>query len=597
MEQNTQGKIIRSGEDIKQILQRFAFENKVNPLTLDYNLISYKTFILKDGARENIANDAIKNYIDSNNFITQDYEIEIFRRNTSFYPILIQVQSNESATALTANIATQRIPQNGNLSEIIYQTILNICAYRGIIINMGWGDLSDKIANIALKLRSSDTHPEFYTIDICKLKEPNINTPATRLLLSKSQNDAILSLESPLLSGGFFKVESGEILLKYQKPHYAFPWRNIYGKLYGVAMSYPIGISAGENIAVAQKDDFIIYTAESSGYVSIVNGVMMISKSIIVDNINAKNIQNIKEQCVKSLIVKNDTLLKDAIPSGVNLEVDDLKIIGNVGAVEIKSQNLFLNGQVHLKSNLFAKKAQILHLKGRLSAKEAQIRHCENAEIKCDNLQINYLNGSKLYFDFAQISHIQSNNMLFIQKSLTAKNIRGENNEFILYPCSYGAKKAEFDNLNEKLFAIKKFKNLIMQDKNGIISLKNNSDLLLEQMLGKNHQIPAWAEQINALKLKNRRIHEIYNNYFALISDIEAKEANALAQIRAKQEEMFEIEVQFEEKASVGFFVRFVDFEGTMRRYFINASQNNQLKRISLAKGDDEKIKIMCYRD
>lgn len=596
---STQGKITRIGGNIKKILQSFALENRVNPLTLDYNLISYKSFILKDGGVKSlIDNNALKSHIDSNNAITQDYEIEIFRRASSFYPILIQVHTNENATALSANIYTQRIPRTGNLEQIIYQTILNICAYRGIIINMGWGDIRTKIIQIAQKLRENQTHPEFYTLEICKLKEPIINAPAVRLLLSKNQNNAILSIESPLLSGGFFPVESGEILLQYQKPRYESPWRNIYGDIYGIALSYPIGICAGENIAVSQKDDMIIYSAESSGYISVVNGVMMISQSIIVDNINAKNLKNIKEQNIQSLIVKNDALLKDAVPSGFDLNVRDLKIIGNIGATQIKSQNLIINGQVHIKSALSAKKAQILHLKGKLQAKEAQIRHCENAEVECDNLLINYLNGSKIYCNDAKISRVQGNNILFIQSSLEVGCVLGENNDFVFHPCAYGEKKAEFAELSARLFHIQKLKHIIAQDAKNIELLKITNELIYEHLSQKQHeQTRAWGELISKIGHKNGDINEVYFHCVELCSDITKKEEIISAQLRAKQEEMFKIKVVFEERAQVGFFVRFMDFNNIERRYFISASQNNQIKRVGLELGENDGIKIVCYKD
>lgn len=595
---STQGKITRTGGNVKQILQSFALENKVNPLTLDYNLISYKSFIVRDGAKMPIDNSAIKSHIDSNNAITQDYEIEIFRRVSSFYPILIQVHTNENATALSANIYTQRIPRTGSLEQLIYQTILNICAYRGIIINMGWVDMKAKIIEIAQKLRTNQTHPEFYTIEMCKLKEPVINAPATRLLLSKSQNASILSLESPLLSGGFFPVESGEVLLQYHKPRYASPWRNIYGVIYGIALSYPIGVTAGNNIAVAQKDDLIIYSAESSGYISVVNGVMMVSQSIIVDNINAKNLKNIKEQNIQSLIVKNDALLKDAVPSGFDLNVADLKIVGNIGATQILSQNLIINGQVHIKSDLKAKRAQILHLKGRLHSKEAQIRHCENAQVECDNLLINYLNGSKIYCNDARISRVQGNNAIFVQHSLTIGRTMGENNDFIFHPCAYGEKKAEFAELSERLFRIQRLKNILAQDAKNIQLLKTTNELIYEHLSQKHkEQSRAWGELLGRIGRKNSDINEISFYCLELSNDIDKKVEIISSQLRAKQDEMFNIEVVFEERAQVGFFVRFMDFHNIEHRYFVNASQNRQIKRVKLERGEDDGIKIACYKD
>ena len=593
---SSSGKFLRSGDNIKGILQSFGAEFGINPLLLDYNLIAYKTFILKPSGEEAIENNAINSYIDTNYTIIQKYEVEIFRRTSSFYPILIQVQSNDSALELRANIYTSRIPQLGNLEDIIRQTILNICAYRGIIIDLAWGDFRRKIAEVAERLKSNEAKPEFYTINICNLKEPIVESMAVRLLISKNQKNAILSHDSLLLSGGFFSVKKGEVLLSYQKPRYNAPWRNIYGNLYGIGTSYPIGIDAGDCVAILQQNDIIIYVANNDGYVSVVNGVMMISQSIIVDNINAKNIQNIKEQNIKSLIVRNDALLKDVIPSGFKLNVDDLKIVGNIGAVEIESQNLFINGQVHIKSHLKTKTAQILHLKGRLEAQSAEIRHCENAEVECEDLSINYLNGSKIYFSNARISHIQSNNLLFTQKSLVVKNMIGENNEFILYPCLYGANKAYLEKIYEKLFFVKKLHNLILQDKKEIYALKNTNDLIYESLNQKHlPSVDSWQFVLNKYRRKAQGAREVFEHYLELLEGLAQKEDTIKAEIRAKQEEMFDIEVIFEKKCRIGFFVRFINFYGIENRYFINANDNNQVKRVILSRGEKkDDIKIVC---
>lgn len=602
-------KYLREGNSIKSILKQFALENKISELMLDYSLISYKTYLLKydEDSKEYhkilIDNAEIGTYLDTQYNIVQDYVIEIFRRKNSFYPILIQLQSNDNNTELKALIYTQRIPQNGDLGEIIRQTIFNICAYRGIIIGLGWNNINPDIAEVVTKLKSQDHQPEYYTIDIARLIEPKMKNIAIRLLISKNNKVSILSHNSLLLNGGFFKVIEGEILLSYTKPSYDFPWRSIYGKIYGIAQSYPIGIEASEGIEVEYEDDKILYIAKRSGYLSIVGQMMMISPNVIVGHINNKNIINIQEQEIDDIIVKNDNLTQDVVSSGINLCVKKLRIVGNVGAVHIQAQDLSINGQVHIKSNIKAENASILHFKGKLEAKNAEIRYCENAFIQSDNLSINYVNGSKLYFSQAKISNIQSNNTMYIQEDLYADNVLGKNNEFIFHPCIYGESKANLDAIKNKILNLNKLKSLFVNDGAKLQYEATKNRLLYEYLSQKSTNLIDpnlydWRKILDCYLLRRDNSNSILTKYNALMESFKQNDNELEENIREKMDKMFDIVITFGNKCNVDFYVGFIDFYGIKNRFHINANERNAVKKVTLKKGDDkDSIKILCYKN
>lgn len=602
-----ENKYIRNGSNIKSILKQFSIDNNINELSLDYSLLSYKTYLLKENDTEikktQIDNAEINQYINSNYRIIQDYTINIFRRKSSFYPILIQIQSNENDTELKALIFTQRIPQNENIENIIKTTIFNICAYRGIIIELGWHNINLDIIDIATKLRTQENHPEFYTINICKLLEPKITSIAVKLIISKNNKISILSHDSLLLSGAFFKVSEGEVLLDYKKPIYESPWRDIYGNIYGFRLSYPIGILPGDGISVEEKDNKILYIANKNGYASIVNKVMLISDTVILDNINSKNITNIEEQEIDALIVKNDNLTMDVISSGVNLNIDKLKIIGNVGSVNIISKELFINGQVHIKSNIKTQKASILHFKGKLEAKNAEIRYCENSIVKSDELYINYVNGSKIYCTKGKISQIQSNNILFVQESLNVVNMVGKNNEFVLNPCLYGEAKDRLNLLKDKLLNFNKLKNLFLNDENKLHHENNKNKLLYDNLKSKNtdmidNVLYNWDKNVlNKQMIRLEHTNKLLEEYNNLIKGFDESNISITKQIKDKMKQMFNIEVIFENKCNIDFYVRFINLYGIEHRYHINANDSNAIKKVMLSEGKEDSIKILCYRE
>lgn len=599
-------KHLRQGSNIKNILKQFALEYKITELLLDYSVVSYDTYYIDNNSNKiKIPNSTINHYIDSIYDIKQEYSISIFKRQSSFYPIIIQLNTNENETNLQAHIYTQRIPQDkNNLESIIQNIILNICAYRGIIIGLGWNNIKSSIADIASKLRENQTHPEYYTIDISTLAEPQINSIAIKLLLSKSKNNSILSHDSQLQNGGFFRVKSGEILLDYTKPNYSSPWRNIYGNIYGIGKAYPIGISAGDGINVSEVENKIIYTANKDGFVSIVRNNMLISDIVTLDNINQKSIQNIKEQAIDTLIVKNDNLTKDVVSSGLTLEVPNLKITGNVGATNIISKDLFINGQVHIKSNIQSIKSSILYLRGSLESKSAQIRYCENGNVVSDDLLINFLNGSKVYCTRGKISQIKSNNNIYIQESLLVGNMAGKYNEFTLYPCLYGDAKDELDSLNAQILNLNKLKNIFLNDKNRLNDEKKKNELLYKELndidiSNIDNALYDWNKNVlNKQSLKLESSTKVLLKYNSLIDELDKSIDETTQKIKDKLNKMFEINITFVNKCSIDFYIKYINIYGITSRIHITADSNNAIKKVMLSKGKNEdSIKVLCYKD
>lgn len=611
----TEQRNLRSGESIKAVLKQFSLEHKINELLLDYKLVSFQTYLVAESSAPEsgeakappekipIETSQISAHFSSTRRFSQKYTIEIFKRQNSFYPILIQLHSNDTHTELNAHIYTERIPQNADLEAIIKQTIVNICAYRGIIIGLGWRNISKDIADIAAKLRSPDAKPEFYEINIAKLKEPRATSLAVKLIISKSAKVSVLSHNSLLLSGGFFRVTRGEILLEYTKPSYAFPWRDIYGNIYGVGAAYPVGIEAGLGVKIQDAGEKIHYLADADGFVSIVGSVMLISDTVTLDNVNAKNLENINEQKLDSLVINNDNLTKDVVAPNLALNVATLRIVGNVGAASITADDLSINGQVHIKAKIAAKKASILHFKGHLEAQNASIRYCENATVYAQNLSINYANGSKIYCQNGKISQVKSNNFFFVQGSLVVGQLKGENNEFILYPCLFGEAKTALEVLKTKQHNIDRLRRIFIDSSGNLEHDYTRNRLLYEKLVGKNgsfsgRNIHSWERNVIGNQSTQLGFSErILKEYANLMATFSAQEAGLRAEIRAMLDKMFEIQVVFSDKCTVGFYVTFVNFYDAEHRFHINANETNPIKKIRLSPNKQDSIKILCYKD
>lgn len=605
---------LKEGYSVKNILKQFAVDNKIDELSLDYSLVSYKTYLQKDdkvdlermdSVDENVLKQidasAINTFIDSPYRIVQRYTIDIFKRRSSFYPIIVNVQSNDDNTVLKAMVDTSRIPDSRIIESSIKNTILNICAYRGIIIDLGWTNINISIKEVASKLKSSDNHPPYYEIPIANLPAPKINRMAVRKIISKNGQVSSLSHDSFLLNGGFFKVAKDEVLLDYQKPLYDSNWRNIYGILFGVNSEYPIGIVAGSGIRVDRLDDKIFYHAKNNGYVSIVGNTMQVSDTIVVDNINTKNMLNIQEQGIETLVVKNDNLTKEAVNAGVDIEVKNINIIGNVGAANLRANNISIKGQVHIKSSIVSNIASISHLKGSLISDKAEIRVCENANLECNHLTLGNTSGSKIYVTRANISNIQSNNIIFVQEDLLVGQMVGRNNEFILHPCIYGDSKKRYDNLSKKISNINKLHSIFNPFNNKLNYEFITNKFLYDELSKKdnsviNSSLFDWGKLLDKYKINYQNSQRLLLKHDNLISSFNEKIEIIEKEIHSEFNKMFDIKVIFNTICKNDFYIRIINFNGSSSRHHVNAKRDNSIKSFKL-KNDDNNIRIVLYKE
>lgn len=605
---------LKEGYNVKNILGQFALEHKVDELSLDYSLVSYKTYLQKDDKTnlnnlidvdENVLKQidasAINTFIDSPYKIVQRYTIDIFKRRSSFYPIIINVQSNDDNTSLKAMVDTSRIPDPKIIESSIKTTILNICAYRGIIIGLGWGNINASIREVSNKLKSSDKHPPYYEINIANLPAPKVNRIAIRKIISKNGKISALLHDSFLLNGGFFKVTKDEVLLEYQKPLYDSNWRNIYGILFGLNSEYPIGITAGNGIRINKLDDKILYYAKSNGYVSIVGNIMQVSDVIVIDNINTKNMINIQEQGIETLIVKNPNLTKEAVNAGVDLEVKNINIIGNLGAANLKASKISIKGQVHIKGNIVSDIAAISHLKGSLISNKAEVKVCENANIECNNLVLGNTSGSKIYVTRANIYNIQSNNTIFVQEDLLVGKMIGHNNEFILHPCIYGDAKDKYDNFSKKINNINRLQSIFMPFNDKLHYEFITNKFLYDELIKRdasiiNASLFDWNKLLQKYKVNYENSQKIINKHDNLISSFNEKIEMIQKEILLEFNKMFNIKVVFNTICNNDFYVRIINFNGSSSRHHVNSKRDNNIKSFKL-ENDGSNIRIVLYKE
>lgn len=450
--------VIRT-QNITQELKSIAESNKIRIDTLDFNILDVQTYTRikeeKEEAEWNIIENHELHELDDEKAILnplfeikQMYEIEIFSINQDdkqlFNNMKIAVGANASKCKVYLSIAAgSSLVFDTDLEKELKNLINKRKIRAGILINVFDEMVNDVVSQIVDKTKADVkiVYENKETILIGESYEPTptIDDAFIKHYEKTDNIDEITKVD--YASRGFIEsVKNEELLLEYIKPKMGEPGRNCRGQYMEPkepVVKNEVSFSIDGTIKELNEEDSIKYIAQEGGYISFESGVYSIKNDMDIDSIDFRTTGNIISGVDSdvSISVKETDGQKDAIGSGMSVEVTEINIEGNVGSnAHVIAVTASIAGQTHGSSTVKADELDINVHKGKAYGKKIKITRLEHGEVDGDEVNITQAMGGQVRAKEIDIDICNSHIQATASKRIEIQRLQGSENIFTIDP-------------------------------------------------------------------------------------------------------------------------------------------------------------------
>lgn len=444
-------------QNVAKELFNIAKSYDVKPEMLDFNILDVQTYIReaeKDTEWESISNEELyelddqKQLLNPNFQIKQTYEIEVFSKSKEqslmCKDMKMAVGANASkckvylSISAGSSISYDPALETGLLLEINKRKIR-----AGILINI----FDEMVAGVASKLSARVQVAEKLefekneTILIAEAYEP---TPTTNdaLILHYEENKSVNENEKVDYASRDFiqSVKKDELLIEYIKPKNGKPGRNCRGEYMEPkepVVSHEVEFSVDDTIRVEESDDSVQYLAVANGYIALEENKYTIKKEVDVGEISFKTTGSISsgvDSDVNISVTESDAV-KDAIGTGMHVEVTEIEIDGNVGSnAKVVAKKASVGGQTHKTATVKADMLDINVHKGKAYGKNVHVTRLEHGDIDAEMVQVAQALGGSINAQEIDIEVCASHVKATATRRIEIKKLQGSENTFTIDP-------------------------------------------------------------------------------------------------------------------------------------------------------------------
>ena len=447
--------VVKTSNVAKELVS-LAESNGVSVNSLDFNILDMQTFTrMNDGKTESeweeVSNDELYELDDATALmnekfqIKQVYEIEIFTKNNDddkFKDFQIAVGANSSKSKVYLSVkAGSKLEYFKGFKQEITILINNKKVRAGILINIFDEMLRGIISKISSKVKVEENleYEANDTILIAEGIEP-VPTIDDKLILhyeekeEQSDNDKI-----DYKQRGFIKnVHQGELLIEYLKPKKGVPGRNCKGEYLSALEPNETNIpefNLDETIEKKDEKNSIKYLAKENGYITFDDNTYSIKTELDVEAISFKTTGSIQAgiDSEVNMSVKEVDFDKDAVGAGMEVEVTEIEIEGNMGPNSIVSaKKANIGGQTHKSSTIRAHELDINVHKGMAYGKKIHIARLEHGIVDGDIIDISQAIGGNIRGKEVHIEICGSYVKATSHKLIEIKKLQGQENVFTI---------------------------------------------------------------------------------------------------------------------------------------------------------------------
>ena len=447
--------VVKTSNVAKELLS-ISESNGVNVESLDFNVLDIQTFNrLNDGKKEldweEVSNDDLYELDDqsallNNKFeLKQVYEVEIFSKDPEhdkFNNFNIAVGANATKCKVYLSIkAGSTVEYFKGFQQELGLLINNKKIRAGILINIFDEMLPDVISKLASKVKVQEKleYIANETILVAQSIEPTPTIDDAIILHYDEKEDLSEHDKIDHSQRGFIRgVEKGELLIEYIKPKKGIPGRSANGRFLEAKepiVAHAPEFNTNDTITLKDEKDSIKYFAKENGYITFDDNTYAIKTDVDVDAISFKTTGSINAGVDSdiSMNVKELDSTKDAVGTGMVVEVSEIDIEGNTGPNSVvNALKATIGGQTHKDSEIRADKLDINIHKGRAYGKNIHISRLEHGIVDGDIVDISQAIGGDIRAKEVHIEICGSYVKATASRLIDIKKLQGTENVFTI---------------------------------------------------------------------------------------------------------------------------------------------------------------------
>ncbi|WP_457743503.1 flagellar assembly protein A [Sulfurimonas sp.] len=549
---NTQRKVrpvVVRTQNVASEIFKVAKSYEIEPDTLDFHLFEVQTYtrIMLD---DNSANsewqeraveelkelDTEQELLNPNFQIKQVYEIEIFLKHLdpanpcANFKTAVGANATKSKVYLSIS-AGSKIHSYSKFNDDFVNMINKRKIRAGILIYI-FDDMVERLVDkfsAQLKVAQEIAFTKNETYLIAEAYEPTATINDKLILHYESNKKIDEHTKIDYAARGFIQnVKENDLLIEYIKPQAGKPGRNCRGEYMKPAeplVNHEATFSIDEEtIKVVEDEKSIKYFAKENGYIALENNTYLIKTEVDVGEISFKTTGSIDSGIDSdvNISVREADAVKDAVGSGMSVEVTEIEIDGNVGShAKVIAKIATIGGQTHKTAMVRANELDINVHKGKAYGKNIRVERLEHGEIDGDIVHITQALGGRIRAREITISVCSSHVHATASKFIEIKRMVGSENIFTIDPllkkgeqAGVSEHKHKIEELEKELRDIKnemqKYTRLIKDGtaafidiKKRLVHYKKNGVKMPESFVKKYKQFQAMQAKLKELHSKN----------------------------------------------------------------------------------------------
>lgn len=458
--ENSQSKIrpsvIKTQNVAKEIVE-IARKNGVNPNSLDFDILEVQTYtrLNRDNSEsewEEIDSEKMHKLDDATAILNQNfqikqlYEVEIYSKEGSdlFKNFYAAIGANTTKCKVYLSIkAGSELISTPRFEDEFLRYINKSKVRAGILINIFDEMVADVVSKISAQAKVSGNvrYDKNQTILIADAYEPT-STIDDQLIIHYERGASVNDKDKVDYSkrGFIHSALEGDILIEYIKPKKGKPGRNCRGEFIPAVepeANHAPDFSVNDTIEVVDNKDNILYRAKTSGYITKDGNLYLIKTDMDVSEITFRSTGSISTGLNSdvSLSVKENDYQKDAIGSGMEVEVSEIEIKGNVGPnAKVFAKKASIEGQTHKTSLVNADDLTINIHKGVAVGNNIKITRLEHGAVDGKKVEIAQALGGSIRAKDVSIGLCASHVKVTASRLIEIHKLQGSENIFTIDP-------------------------------------------------------------------------------------------------------------------------------------------------------------------